>query len=176
MAELRVIKETPYVALVERSGWTFVTRPGVTGIVTVVAVTERDELVLVEQFRDPLDRPVLELPAGLVGDEAEHEGESLETAARRELLEETGYTCEELTLLGEGATSPGITDEILTVFRAHGVRRVGEGGGVGGERITVHTVPLAGLRGWLASCEEEGAVVDLKLFGALHLAGLSTGA
>ena len=172
MSDFEVLAETPFVILAKRNGWAFATRPKITGIVTIVAVNDRGELILVEQRRDALDAPVVELPAGLVGDEAGKETESLEDAARRELLEETGYECTDIRRLTTGTTSPGITDDRLTVFHATGLRRVAEGGGVEGEGITVHEVPLAGLDTWLGERERGGSLIDLKIHAGLRLAGI----
>ncbi len=169
-----LLYETPHVHLVRRNGWTYATRPAVRGIVTIVAVTDERELVLVEQRRDAVDGVVVEMPAGLVGDEPGHEDESLETAARRELLEETGFECEQMIRLGRGTTSPGITDDTLTVFHARGLRRVGEGGGVDNERIDVRVVALGELDEWLRERERDGVLVDLKIHAGLRMAGITT--
>ena len=172
MSDYQIIAETPFVHLVERNGWSFATRPRVSGIVTIVAVTDDSEIVLVEQRRDAINGNVIELPAGLVGDEPGHEGESLETAARRELLEETGFECEQMIRLGSGTTSPGITDDQLTVFRARGLKRVSEGGGVDNENITVHTVAMAKLDEWMRERERDGAVIDLKIHAGIRMAAI----
>ncbi|HUV39721.1 MAG TPA: NUDIX hydrolase, partial [Planctomycetota bacterium] len=82
-----MICEGQHLRLVDQGGWEHVERIGVSGIVALVAVTASDEIVLVEQYRPALDRRVIELPAGLVGDRPGEEHEDLETAARRELLE-----------------------------------------------------------------------------------------
>jgi len=71
-------------------------------------------------------------------------------------------------LLARGPISAGITSEIVSFYRASGVRKHGEGGGVGGEDITVHTVPRRELKEWLRAREREGALVDLKLWGGLY--------
>lgn len=173
MPNYQVITETPFVHLVERNGWMFATRPRVTGIVTIVAVTEKSEIVLVEQRRDAVDGNVIELPAGLVGDEPGKESESLESAARRELLEETGYQCEHMIRLGCGTTSPGITDDTLTVFHARGLARLHEGGGVDNENIIVHEVALAGLDGWMRERERDGVLIDLKIHAGIRMADIS---
>ena len=90
--QLKTIAETKFLKLVERGTWSFVQRQSDVRIVAIVAVTNNDELVLVEQYRPPTDSRVIELPAGLAGDIQGQESESLQTAAGRELLEETGYT------------------------------------------------------------------------------------
>src|SRR5690242_380371 len=115
-----------HIKLVRRNSWEFVTRKHLRGIVGIVAVNDQGRMLLVEQWRPPLMRHVIELPAGLAGDVAGHEGEDLETAARRELLEETGYEAETMEELADGTVSAGITDEIITLFRATGLRKVGD--------------------------------------------------
>ena len=79
-----------YLNLIERDHWEFVTRPNAHAVVVLIAVTDDDELVLVEQYRRPVDSRVVELPAGLVGDLGDPDEPVLE-AAGRELIEETGY-------------------------------------------------------------------------------------
>ncbi len=171
----KILHENDWVRLVDRGGWTFVARPGVSGIVMIVGVTDEQEVVLVEQYRAPVRSRVVELPAGLVGDEPEHAGESLEAAARREFLEETGFEAEQMIRLGCGTASPGITDDTLTVFHARGLSRSGDGGGVEGEDIHVHLVPRAGLARFLREREREGSLVDLKLWAGLSMAGVPVG-
>jgi ADP-ribose pyrophosphatase len=137
----------------------------VTGVVSVVAVTARGEIVLVEQRRAAVGRRVLELPSGLAGDGGR---EGLARAARRELLEETGYRARRLVRLGELAASAGIVAEVVTLFRATGLVKAGRGGGDATERITVHRVPLAGAAAWIA---RRGGLVDPKVYAGLHFAG-----
>jgi 8-oxo-dGTP pyrophosphatase MutT (NUDIX family) len=79
--------------------------------------------VLVEQFRVPLGRACIELPAGLIGDDAGGEGEEAATAAVRELEEETGYRAGRMEDLGEYYSSPGMVTEAFTLFRAHDLER-----------------------------------------------------
>ncbi len=80
------IANTPYLRLIDRGGWSFVQRTTGVGVVAIIAVTRENKLVLVEQHRPPLNQTVLELPAGLVGDLTDRPQESLQEAARRELL------------------------------------------------------------------------------------------
>ena len=150
--------------------WEFVERKGVTGIVGIVAVTEEGKLLLVEQYRPPVGKFVIEIPAGLAGDVAGQETEQLATAARRELLEETGYEAAGMTFLADGASSAGITSEIITLFRATDLKKTGAGDGDGSEEITVHEVPLGEVRQWLQARREEGKLIDLKVYSALYFA------
>lgn len=170
VSEKRLLHRGRHLAFVEREGWEYVDRPGVTGIAVVVAVTDDARLVLVEQHRPPVDARVVELPAGLCGDEAGSADEPLEEAARRELLEETGWEAREVERLTAGPPSAGVSSEVLTFFRARGLVRRGRGGGVAGERIDVWEVPLADVGGWLLAREAEGVLVDPKVWAGLWFA------
>jgi ADP-ribose pyrophosphatase len=103
----------------------------------------------------------LELPAGLVGDE--EEGEAVVTAAIRELEEETGYRAERMVELGRFHASPGMSSEGFTLLRAENLTRVGPGGGVAGEDIRVHRVPLGELPDFVAAKRQAGVAMDVKL-------------
>ncbi|MEI7910028.1 MAG: NUDIX hydrolase [Verrucomicrobiota bacterium] len=164
--------ETRWLALYRSGRWDYVCRPQADVCVGILAITPESEIVLVEQYRIPVRRRVIEIPAGLVGDEVEYLGESLAETARRELLEETGYRAEVVTELLRTPTSAGMTSEFIHLFHATGLSREHAGGGTGGEDITVHQVPLAGLREWLVQREAEGLVIDFKILAALWMAGL----
>ncbi len=172
MQEPETLYLSRWLGLYRSGNWEFVRRPHSDHAVGVLAVTDDSEVLLVEQFRIPVGRRVIEIPAGLVGDEPAHRGEPLAETARRELLEETGYHAAEMRLLTSSPTSAGMTREISHLFHATGLRRLHAGGGVAGEEITVHRVPLAALRGWLAGREAAGLLVDFKIHAALWLAGL----
>lgn len=172
MEDAEKLYETRWLALYRCGRWDYVRRPQADVCVGVLAVTEAEELVLVEQYRIPVRRRVVEVPAGIVGDDEAHVGESLAETARRELLEETGYEAGRMVPLVATPTSAGMTSEMLHLFKAEGLRRVHGGGGVGGEDIVVHHVPLVGVREWLAGREREGVAVDFKIHAALWLAGI----
>ncbi len=160
-----------HLRLVERDGWEFVERPGVRGIVVVAAVTPGGRLLLVEQRREPVGARVVELPAGLVGDDGSPADEPLEEAARRELLEETGWDAAGMERLAGGPPSAGVSSEVVTFFRARGLAKTGPGGGVDGEEIAVHEVPLGEVEAFLRSREAAGALVDPKVWAGLFLLG-----
>ncbi len=164
--------ETRWLGLYRIAHWDFVRRPNSDAAVGILAITPGDEIILVEQFRIPVQRFVIEVPAGLVGDEPEFAGESLAATASRELLEETGYRAGSVTPLIASPTSAGMTSEFTYLFHATDLAREHAGGGVAGENITVHHVPLAGLRGWLAEQEAAGKLIDFKIHSALWLAGI----
>lgn len=159
--------EGKYLRVVVERGWQYVERRGITGIVAIIPVTDQGEVVLIEQTRIPVGGRVIEMPAGLVGDEPGQEGESFESAARRELLEETGYEAESMERLFEGAVTAGLADERLTYFLARGCRRVGPGGGDGSEDITTHVVPLAKVLEWIDGQIADGKIADVKAVAIL---------
>jgi ADP-ribose pyrophosphatase len=172
--DARVLAEGRYLTLLEEHGWEYVTRRGVTGIVVIVAITKDEDgirrVILVEQPRTAVHTRTIELPAGLVGDG--HAAESLADAGMRELEEETGYTAAKLVPLGSGPVAVGMSDEIISFFEARGLRRVGPGGGVDNENISVHEVPLRDLRAFLAEKERAGLAVDPKIYAGLFMAGI----
>ena len=168
--EPTTVAEGKYIRLVKQGKWEYAKRKNVSGIVGIVAVTDDGRLVLVEQFRPPVGKRVIELPAGLAGDVAGQEGEELATAARRELLEETGYEARDMTRVAAGAASAGLSDEIITLFLATGLKKTGKGEGDGGEQITLQEPPLAGIEEWLRQKEAEGCVIDLKVYAGLYFA------
>ncbi len=152
--------------------WEFVSRTRGVGAAVILAVDE-GHAILVEQFRVPLGRRCIELPAGLVGDE--QQGEEAAAAAIRELEEETGYRAERVVDLGRFHASPGMSSEGFTLLRAEGLSRAGEGGGVAGEDIEVHRVKLADVAGFVAERRAAGVAVDAKLLLLLGGAFLQPG-
>ena len=160
-----------FLGLKERNGWEYAYRTNASGVVVLVPVTDAGELVLVEQYRPPVRSRVLELPAGLVGDNGDA-GEDFKVAAQRELLEETGFRAAFMEELLDCPSSPGMSDEVFTVFYAGGLERIGPGGGVGNENITVHLVPLENFTSWLESRLTEGVMFDPKIFAGVYWAGL----
>jgi ADP-ribose pyrophosphatase len=165
------IAEGKFIRLVRQGEWEYATRKGVSGIVGIVAVTDGRKLVLVEQDRAAVGKRVIELPAGLAGDQAGHETEALEEAARRELLEETGYEARRMERVAEGAVSAGMTDEIITLFLATDIKKTCDAKGDGSEDITVHEVPVDAVLKWLEKQAEAGKLIDLKVYSGLYFAG-----
>lgn len=167
-----VLGQGQYLRLLSRGTWEYVERLTASGAVAIVAMTPAGRLLLVEQLRPALGQPVIELPAGLVGDLLDDPNETLETAAHRELIEETGYRAQQMEWLAGGPTSPGLSGEIIHFMRAEQLERVGQGGGDDSENITVHEVALPELRSWLAEKAREGCALDPKLYAGLFLAQL----
>ena len=155
-----------FLAAKTRGKWEYVSRTrGITA--AVILAIDEGHVLLVEQYRVPLGRNCLELPAGLIGDETE--GEAAETAAIRELEEETGYRAARMIDLGQFYSSPGMVTEGFTLLRAEGLEKVGAGGGVEGENIIVHRVALTDVSAFVARKRAEGCAMDVKLL--LLLAG-----
>ena len=159
--------EGKYLRLVTRGRWEYAERTNAGSAVIVIAVTPEDRLVFVEQFRVPMNARTIEMPAGLVGDIDAHD--TLEDAARRELLEETGWLASEVKVLMVGPTSSGMSNEVVAFVRARGLTRVHAGGGDETENITVHEVPVADAPRWLAAKMAEGYGMDAKLWAGLWL-------
>src|SRR6266540_7343008 len=116
---MNAIFEGKHIFVFERDNWEYVERKKGKEAVVVIAVTDDDRVILTEQFRKPVNTLVIDWPAGLVGDEDDNSDP--EETARKELQEETGYECDSVELLARGPTSPGITSEIASFYRAVGV-------------------------------------------------------
>ena len=159
-----------FLAFVKEGRWEYVDRVNATGAAIVLAVTVDQEILLVEQYRIPVHTRTIELPAGIIGDEPGASGESHAEAARRELLEETGYAAARIEPLLTGAACSGLTSERVTLFHASGLRRAGKGGGVEHEDIVVHAIPLAEAAVWLESKAKTGILIDPKVYTGLFFA------
>jgi ADP-ribose pyrophosphatase len=130
-------------------------------------VTAEQKILLVEQYRIPVHARTIELPAGIIGDEPGLTNESQAEAARRELLEETGYAVERVEPLTAGPSCSGLTSERVIIFRASGLRRAGKGGGVAHEDIVIHEVPLGELTAWFLTKTRLGILIDPKVYAGL---------
>lgn len=155
-----------FVNLVREGHWEFCERVNNTPAAMVFARTEEDRVLLVEEFRPAIGKQSICFPAGLIGDEGE---ESAVEAARRELLEETGYDAASVRLLFSGPSSPGITSEYLFFFLAEQLHKVNEGGGVGSEKIIVHEVPRGQIDDWLEEQRSLGKAVDPRIYAGLYV-------
>ncbi len=140
--------------------WEYVSRSRGIKAAVILAVDD-NHVLLVEQYRVPLGKSCIELPAGLIGDQGEDEGPL--DAAGRELEEETGYRAERLENLGEYYSSPGMVSESFTLVRAHDLSKISDGGGVDGENIIVHRVALDTLSAFLAQKRGEGLGIDVRI-------------
>jgi len=159
-ASREVMWQGKFLTAVRDGQWEYVERAG--RISAVVILAEIDgKIVLVEQPRVPIGGRCLELPAGLIGDSGGED--DVESAARRELAEETGYRAERIEVLGEFFSSPGMVAESFTLVRATGLSRCGAGGGIEGEDIVTHLVARSEMTDFVAAKRAEGVGIDVKL-------------
>lgn len=164
----QTVYEGKWLRMKKRGRWEFVERTNPGGMaVVIVAATPESRLLFVEQHRAALDARTIEMPAGLIGDI--DGGESIELAAARELLEETGWQADRVQFLMTGPTSSGMSNERVAFVRATGLTRVHAGGGDESEAILVHEVPIADAPRWLAERMAEGYAIDAKLWAGLWL-------
>ena len=158
----QIVWQGRFITAKTKGTWEYVGRARGIRAAVILAVDDEDHVILVEQFRVPLGRACIELPAGLIGDGADS-GEDALTAAARELEEETGYRAARMVNLGDYFSSPGMVSESFTLLRAEGLTKVGDGGGVDGENITVHRIALSALPGFVAERRARGDAIDVKL-------------
>ncbi len=164
--EDEILHTGDFLELRRRRGWEYVRRPRSSGgAAFMIATTDADELVLVEQFRPPVGAVVIELPAGIMGDE--HPDETTEQAACRELEEETGFRAARVKRIFDAPTAAGITSEWAYFLRMDALTRVHQGGGVDGENITTHCVPIMAVPQWLEHRAAAGSKIDPRIYAAL---------
>lgn len=156
--------EGRFVTVKQQGTWEYVSRSRGIHAAVILAIDDAPDgrhVILVEQYRVPMRRHCLELPAGLVGDDMA--GEAAEIAAERELEEETGYRAAHWRTVGEFYSSPGMVSESFTLLVATGLEKIGNGGGVDSEDIIVHRVRLAGIADFVAAKRAEGCGVDVRV-------------
>ncbi len=166
-----VMWEGKFITAMRDGRWEYVQRARRISAVVILAEHEGN-IVLVEQPRVAIGRRCLELPAGLIGDGDGDGDDNIEAAARRELMEETGFDAESIETVGEFYSSPGMVAESFTLVRASGLSRVHAGGGIDGEDIVTHLVARSDISNFVAAKRGEGVGIDVKL---LLLLGASIG-
>lgn len=165
------------------NGWEYAQRPGASSGVAIIAITVDNRLLLVEQYRVPLKKRVIELPGGMIDAPS-----TAEETVRSELLQETGYLCTEVIQVCEGALSPGLVNETNGIYRAKTLRRDGRiheiskpnergvvkwsmrGNLAERERIQPWEVPVELVPEWLEERRKEGLSVDLRVYAGLFFA------
>ncbi len=145
--------------------WEALERVGIGGIVVMIGITPAGNVILEKQFRPPMGRDVIELPAGLV-----EASENMEEAAKRELIEETGWSARKLEFLAEGPISTGASTELLRAYLCTDLEFTGKNGGDDNEIIEVIETPIQNVQDFLRRTQAAGALVDLKVFGLVELA------
>ncbi|MGN6367648.1 MAG: NUDIX hydrolase [Phycisphaerae bacterium] len=157
-----------FLELRQRNHWEYVHRIRGQTPVGIAALTPDQKILLISQFRVPLQKTIIEIPAGLVGDKPGEESEPWQLAAQRELLEETGWAAEKIEFLAEGPTSAGLTSECIKLVRATGLTKRGNPTPDGDEQIQVHEIPLTQVDNWLAEKVNAGQLIDPKVYAALY--------
>ena len=159
--------EGRFITAKRRGRWEYVSRARNIRAAAIIAIdTDADgerHVILVSQYRVPLGRFCLEIPAGLVGDLSGAEDEDVLAAAARELEEETGYRAGQLDVIGEFYSSPGMISECFTLLRATGLEKISAGGGEGDENILVHRIPVDEVADFVAAWRAAGHGVDVRI-------------
>ncbi|MBF0464761.1 MAG: NUDIX hydrolase [Nitrospirae bacterium] len=150
----------------EKFIWEAFKRQNCNGIIAVVPFTKDGQVVAIKQFRPPVEKYVIEFPAGL----SDKGGESLIEVAHRELLEETGYSAPVMELIATGPLSAGASTEVLTVFVAVDAEKTSGQNLDLGEEIEIITLPVKNFYENAYALENESTYIDLKLFGLFELA------
>ncbi|MGB3712283.1 MAG: NUDIX hydrolase [Erythrobacter sp.] len=162
-----IVWQGKFVTAKTRGRWEYVGRSRGIRAAAIIALDVdpdgRRHVILVAQYRVPLGRFCLEVPAGLIGDDEGRRDEDPRDAAIRELEEETGYVAARMEVLGEFYSSPGMVSESFTLLRATGLTKVGDGGGVSEEDILVHRVALDELPGFVDEWRAAGHAVDVRI-------------
>jgi len=164
MGDVKEICSGKYLQLVEKDGWEYVTKPAKCAVV-VIPVLDNGNLILIDEYRHPLQKRVISFPAGLIGDEHQ---EDIFHGARRELLEETGYLSKNIKLLlPNSPSSSATTDELFNLMLATSLVKIGDGGGDDSEDINVLQINRWEIPDRIVDWRGDGKLIDHKLFTGL---------
>jgi len=165
MNELKTLYSGKFLNLVERNGWEYVTR-NTHDVAIILPIFDNGDILLISEYRHPLQQKVISMPAGLIGD---HEDENIISGALRELQEETGYTAETLECILENSpSSSGLTSELFQMYIARGLVKVGPGGGDASEDIDVIRISSKDFLKNIPKWKKEGLYIDPKIFIGLY--------
>ena len=178
-----IIAEGKFMRFVKKGEWEYFERTNCSDIVIILAMTDEQKVIFVEQFRPPVNKNVIEFPAGLVNDYSAHEiiengktviiekkrpEESVLSAAKRELLEETGYQANRIIKILEGPVSAGASSNIVTIVQALGLKKVSDGGGDVLEDIKIHEVLLNDVEDFFKKMQSDGCLIEPKIYTGLY--------
>ncbi len=127
------------------------------GGVAIIAYKDKDTILLVEQFRKPIEKVILELPAGKI-----EKGEDIELCGIRELEEETGYKAKEFSYLGKMVTSPGFCNEYIYIYKAENLYKGKDNLADEDEFINVREMKIEKIKEMIKS----GEIIDAKTISA----------
>ncbi len=166
-----VIYKGKFLSYIVKGGWEYIERNNCDGIVIILAMTKDKKVIFIEQYRPPVSKKVIEFPAGLVND-FEQNGlkrkETLLQAAKRELLEETGYAAKRMNQIFKGPINCGISSDLVTFVRAINIQKVSAGGGDETEEIKVHAIGIEKAEAWFKKKEKEGYLIGPRLYAGLY--------
>ena len=179
MTQSKIIHETKFLQLKEAPSpsnhpWYYAHRNNISGVVVIVPIIKDTYTVFIETRRPPIyaegiAETCIEFPAGLVGDIEKEE--SLLDAARKELLEETGYSAQSVELVAQkSCSSPGCTSEIFSIAIAQVSDETPTPENMtsdGGVIIARHKVLLTDARNWLAEQERLGKSVSAQTYAGM---------
>ncbi len=166
--ETEILHQGRWLKLQKQGTWEFVSRTNPGGAAVIIAVTPTAKVLFVEQFRVPIKLRTIEFPAGLIGDDAAFADESAATSAARELEEETGWRPSQVKYIHGGPSSAGMSTEYMHFYRASGLSKIHAGGGVAGEDIVVHEIPVDQVSAFLVERIAAGYAVDPKVYAGVH--------
>ena len=155
--------------MVNDGGWEYLRRIKGAAAVIIPAMTIEGQYIFVEQYRKPAYGNCIEWAAGLIGDEDINE--SVVSAAERELMEETGFesTIDTQFVDISFVASPGALEEKIYFVLCPLCKKVGNGGGIDDENITVHIIEKNEVVEWLEEQAHEGKIIDSKIFSGMQL-------
>jgi ADP-ribose pyrophosphatase len=168
MSSERSLGKGKYLQFIKKGEWEYFRRINCSDIVIIAALTDDLKVIFVEQYRPPVDKKVIEFPAGLLND-SKGAYETLIKGAKRELLEETGYVAQKIVKLLKGPVSSGASADLVTMVIASGLKKITAGGGVEGEGITVHEVEWDRVDKWLLEMQRRGRLIEPKIYSGLYL-------
>ena len=165
-----VLGQGKFLRLVRDGSWEFVERVNARGVVAIVAVTADRRIILTDQFRPAVGRRVIVLPAGLAGDVQGQEDEAFAESAMRELIEETGYSANQLEHVADFPSSPGMTSEVVSLFVARDLlKRTPAAASTVKTLRSIHQRFAESTAGWQPR-SAAGKLIDGKVYAGLYFA------
>ena len=164
----KILYEGKFLRFCKKGQWEYMQRNNCSAIVIIAAMTEDDRVIFVEQYRPPVNKIVIEFPAGLVNDHGTKKKESILSAAKRELLEEAGYRAKKWDKVVEGPVSSGSSADLVTLYVAHNAQKIAKGGGDDMESIIVHAVSIEDVDQWLVQMKRKGYLIEPKIYTGLY--------
>lgn len=165
---VKAVWEGKYLRALKDGKWEYIERVNAKDAAIIIPIlmnNNQRHLVFIKEYRVPIGQYIVGFPAGLIGDlDAD---ETIADGANRELEEETGYKAQHMKSMFSGYWSPGLCGSNIHFYIATGLNKVGSGGGIDGEDISVHVVPINKVRTWLEGVSVNCAI-DPKIYAAFE--------